>query len=78
MEKDESKRLTDPEKIKNHPWFKGISWSDLIMKKTIPPFVPEKLLMEFFKLSHQLEKGKEYSGNEHLLTTKFFDKSMTS
>ena len=28
-------------KIKKHPFFEGIAWSDLVKKKTKPPFLPE-------------------------------------
>uniref|UniRef100_A0A6B2L4K5 non-specific serine/threonine protein kinase n=1 Tax=Arcella intermedia TaxID=1963864 RepID=A0A6B2L4K5_9EUKA len=41
LERDVSLRLQDPEKIKRHPFFRGIDWNLLIEKKIPPPFVPE-------------------------------------
>jgi hypothetical protein len=26
--------------VKNHPWFSGIDWDKLLLKKIPPPFVP--------------------------------------
>ena len=40
LEKDPSKRLTDPELIKRHPFFDGIDWDLLYRKRIPPPFVP--------------------------------------
>jgi len=34
------KRLSDPAKIKGHPFFKGINWDDLVRKEITPPFIP--------------------------------------
>ena len=28
--------------IKNHPFFRGVNWDDVIQKKTKPPIVPAK------------------------------------
>ncbi|EMD47662.1 PH-protein kinase domain containing protein [Entamoeba histolytica KU27] len=38
--KDPEKRLTDPNRIKSHCWFKGFDWEGLFKKKLTPPFVP--------------------------------------
>ncbi|EDR25968.1 hypothetical protein, conserved [Entamoeba dispar SAW760] len=38
--KDPEKRLTNPNNIKSHPWFKGFDWEGLFQKKLSPPFVP--------------------------------------
>lgn len=40
LEKDPSKRLSDPELIKRHPFFDGIDWDALYRKRIAPPFVP--------------------------------------
>jgi serine/threonine protein kinase len=34
------KRLSDPAKIKAHPFFKGIDWDLLVKKEMTPPFIP--------------------------------------
>jgi len=39
LDKDPSKRL-DVEKIKDHPWFQGTSWDDIIQQKKIPDVKP--------------------------------------
>ena len=31
---------TGAEEIKNHPFFKGINWTDVYEKKLTPPFIP--------------------------------------
>jgi len=33
-------RLTDPEQIKSHPWFKPIDWDALLSKEVTPPYIP--------------------------------------
>lgn len=40
LEKDPTVRLSDPNLMKRHKWFDGISWQDLFMKKIPPPFLP--------------------------------------
>ena len=40
LDKDPSKRL-DVEKIKDHQWFKDISWDDIIQQKETPEVKPE-------------------------------------
>uniref|UniRef100_A0A6B2L9G5 Protein kinase domain-containing protein n=1 Tax=Arcella intermedia TaxID=1963864 RepID=A0A6B2L9G5_9EUKA len=40
LERNDQKRLQDPEKVKKHPFFASISWELLIQKKVTPPFVP--------------------------------------
>jgi serine/threonine protein kinase len=41
LERDPELRLKDPEKIKRHPFFRGINWTLLVEKKIQPPFVPD-------------------------------------
>jgi RAC serine/threonine-protein kinase len=41
LERDAEKRLTDPNIIKRHPFFKSIDWDMLFQKKIPPPFMPE-------------------------------------
>lgn len=33
-------RLQDPERIRAHPFFRGIDWSDLLAKRIRPPYKP--------------------------------------
>jgi len=40
LERDPEKRLCAPE-IKQHPFFQGIDWDLLLLKKVVPPWVPE-------------------------------------
>lgn len=40
LQKDPSKRLNDPQVIKNHPFFKDIDWVKLLNKSYLPPFKP--------------------------------------
>lgn len=40
LEKDIRLRLTDPEKIKHHPFFDGLDWHKLANRQITPPFVP--------------------------------------
>jgi len=40
LEKDPSKRLSDPEVMKRHAFFEGIDWDALYRKKITPPFIP--------------------------------------
>lgn len=41
LERDAEKRLTEPNLIKRHPFFKGINWELLYQKKIPPPYLPE-------------------------------------
>jgi len=41
LEKNPAQRLSDPEKIKAHPFFKGIDWERLRRKEVEPPFKPQ-------------------------------------
>jgi len=41
LEKNPADRLSDPEKIKAHPFFKGIDWEKLKRKEAEPPFKPQ-------------------------------------
>jgi len=38
--RDPEKRLSDPVKIKGHPFFKGIDWDLLLAKELTPPYIP--------------------------------------
>jgi len=41
LERDSEKRLSEPNLIKRHPFFKSIDWELLYAKKIPPPFLPE-------------------------------------
>ncbi|OMJ16397.1 Protein kinase C-like, partial [Smittium culicis] len=45
LERDPIKRLgsgpDDSEEVKNHPFFRGINWSDIFNKRITPPFIPQ-------------------------------------
>lgn len=41
LERDAEKRLTEPNLIKRHPFFKAINWELLYQKKIPPPYMPE-------------------------------------
>lgn len=41
LERDAEKRLTEPNLIKRHPFFKAVDWEKLYEKKIPPPFLPE-------------------------------------
>jgi len=41
LERDADKRLTEPNLIKRHPFFKAVDWEQLYQKKIPPPFLPE-------------------------------------
>lgn len=40
LQKDPSKRLSDPKIIKSHAFFKDIDWNKLLTKSYLPPFKP--------------------------------------
>jgi len=40
LEKDPNDRLSDPLKIKSHPFFAGIDWEKLYNKAIAPPYIP--------------------------------------
>jgi len=40
LERDPAKRLTDPEKIRAHPYFASIDWAKLEKREVKPPFIP--------------------------------------
>eukprot|EP01116_Phalansterium_solitarium_P023631 TRINITY_DN838_c0_g1_i1.p1 TRINITY_DN838_c0_g1~~TRINITY_DN838_c0_g1_i1.p1 ORF type:complete len:755 (-),score=199.74 TRINITY_DN838_c0_g1_i1:438-2702(-) len=40
LQRETEKRLTDPAKLKAHPFFAAIRWDDLVNKKVKPPFIP--------------------------------------
>jgi serine/threonine protein kinase len=41
LEREPDKRLTDPKKIKAHPFFKGFDWDACVRKELTPPFKPD-------------------------------------
>jgi len=41
LEREPEKRLTDPKKIKSHPFFKGFDWDACVRKELTPPFKPD-------------------------------------
>jgi len=41
LERDAEKRLSEPNIIKRHPFFRQINWDALYQKKIPPPFLPE-------------------------------------
>uniref|UniRef100_A0A6B2L8U3 Protein kinase domain-containing protein n=1 Tax=Arcella intermedia TaxID=1963864 RepID=A0A6B2L8U3_9EUKA len=41
LDRNPDTRLTDPDKIKAHPWFSGINWDQLLRKEVEPPFKPQ-------------------------------------
>jgi len=40
LERNPDIRLTDPKKIKSHPWFASINWDSLLKRADCPPYVP--------------------------------------
>lgn len=40
LERDPEKRLSDPEDIQKHPYFKTIDWDKLLAKEITPPYIP--------------------------------------
>ena len=40
LERDPVKRLSDPEKVKSHPYFVNIDWDQLAKKEVPPPYIP--------------------------------------
>jgi RAC serine/threonine-protein kinase len=41
LEREPTKRLVEPEKIKQHIFFRGIDWQKLYLKQVKPPFIPD-------------------------------------
>lgn len=75
--KNPAKRLGNPKKggidgIKNHPFFKGVDWKDVLAKKTKPPFVPHKGIRHSHN-DHDCEESDPFQ-----LLEKNFDKHYTS
>eukprot|EP01059_Diplonema_ambulator_P026058 TRINITY_DN4322_c0_g1_i2.p1 TRINITY_DN4322_c0_g1~~TRINITY_DN4322_c0_g1_i2.p1 ORF type:complete len:594 (+),score=177.22 TRINITY_DN4322_c0_g1_i2:424-2205(+) len=58
LKKDDVKRLGDPAKMKEHPFFSGVSFTDLLEKKVTPPFKPnlEKSDTRYFDARFTNEK----------------------
>lgn len=42
LTKDPSKRLTDPEEIRAHPWFQDVDWDAVRRKELTPPILPSQ------------------------------------
>jgi len=40
LEKDPTKRLSDPAKMKMHSYFKGVDWDQVLQKELIAPYIP--------------------------------------
>jgi serum/glucocorticoid-regulated kinase 2 len=40
LERDPAKRLSDPAKIKAHPYFKDMNWEKLARLEVTPPYIP--------------------------------------
>jgi len=40
LEKNPAKRLSEPQQIKEHPYFNGLDWEKLAKRQLQPPFVP--------------------------------------
>lgn len=40
LAKDPAERLSNPNVIKQHAWFRGLNWDDLYLKRLTPPYVP--------------------------------------
>jgi len=38
LQRDPKKRFQTASQIKRHPWFKGVRWEKLAVKKVVPPF----------------------------------------
>jgi RAC serine/threonine-protein kinase len=72
LEKDPSKRLTDPELIKRHPFFEGIDWDALYHRKVTPPFTPpvksggdiSQIDPVFTQEAPSLDLGSEAAGSD--------------
>ena len=49
LHKDQAKRITKGQanKIKNHVWLKDVNWTDVLTKKTKPPFQPSMTKSNF-------------------------------
>jgi len=41
LDRDPAIRLSDPDLIKSHPFFKNLDWEKLVNKQITPPFVPD-------------------------------------
>jgi len=65
LDRSPAVRLADPEKIKSHPWFRGLDWDKLYRKELIPPYVPSvtkestKMIDRQFTTMNIKELGKE-------------------
>jgi len=65
LDRNPDTRLTDPDKIKAHPWFASINWDKLFRKEIEPPFKPpltsthstEMFDPDFTKKSIEIEIG---------------------
>ena len=49
--RDPEERLSDPKKIKDHPFFGSIDWDKLAAKELTPPFIPPVKVLIFLSPS---------------------------
>lgn len=81
LERDPTKRLMDPEKIKQHPFFRGIDWQRLYLKQIKPPFIPNvkgegdisQIDPEFTSEKPNLEEGANNANISRSLQDNFKD-----
>jgi len=63
LEKDPERRLSDPEKIKGHVFFKGMDWDKLYRKEVKPPYVPPvKNIMDDSQISPEFTEDSIEEG----------------
>jgi len=73
LEKDPAQRLSDPEKIKGHVFFKGMDWDKLYRKQVKPPYVPPvKNIMDDSQISPEftedsIEEGAKAGANKGMM-----------
>lgn len=52
--------LDDGESIKNHKFFEGISWDDILEKKIVPPFIPSEEDIKNLNYFESVRKNKKW------------------
>jgi len=40
LDRNPTTRLSDPDAIKSHPYFKGVEWDKLFRRELPPPYIP--------------------------------------